>query len=120
LIGDATDAKGIPSRTYQFTVTTVISDPGNRLTGSAPTLTLLQTGGKTNGVTYQVGDDPLFKVGDEAVLFLKEGTPGIYHVVGGPNGRYSVSDGTVTPFNSETATAPEGAVSSFIKNVKAS
>jgi hypothetical protein len=118
LVGDTTDAKGIPSRTYQFVVSATVYDPEHRLTGSAPTITLRQTGGVANGVTFQVGDDPLYKVGDEAVLFLKEGSPGVYHVVGGPNGRYSVANGKVTAFNAETATAPEGAVSTFIADVK--
>jgi hypothetical protein len=39
-------------------------------------------------------------------------------VVGGPNGRYSVANGRVTAFNSETATAPGGTVSTFIADVK--
>jgi hypothetical protein len=120
LISETTDAKGVPSRKYEFVVSTTILDPKHRLTGTAPTLTLNQTGGLVGGTTFQVADDPLFKIGDELVLFLKEGTPGLYHVVGGPNGRYSVTNGAVKPFSSETATATAGSTSAFAAEVKSS
>ena len=120
LVSETVDAKGVPSRRYQFAVSATILDPKHRLTGSAPTLTLTQTGGLVSGTTVQVSDDPLYRVGEELVLFLKEGTPGLYHVVGGPNGRYSVTDGKVKPFSNETAAATAGTTSAFAAEVKTS
>jgi hypothetical protein len=118
LIKESVDAKGLPSREYQFDVSATLVDPKHRLTGSAPTLTLIQTGGTVNGKVFQVSDDPLFAVNDELVLFLKEGTADLYHVVGGPNGRYSVTNGTVKPFSAQTATTKSGTTAAFAAEVK--
>jgi len=40
--------------------------------GTPATLTIHQTGGVVNGEQYQFEDDPLFKVGEKCVLFLRE------------------------------------------------
>lgn len=120
LIETTKDAKGIPATTYELTVSNVILDRKHQLSAAKPTLTIRQSGGVVNGVTYQVTDDPMFAVGDELVLFLAEGSTGLYHVIGGPNGRYAVDGGKVKAFNAETAAAPEAPVSSFITTVKGS
>jgi hypothetical protein len=65
---------------------------------SVPTsMTFEQTGGTYQGVTYQVDDDPLFHVGDRAVLFFTEYGPGKYRVTGGPTGRFGIVGGQVRP-----------------------
>nr|BBH93026.1 hypothetical protein KTA_12250 [Thermogemmatispora argillosa] len=48
-----------------------------------------------------VQDDPLFQIGDEAVLFLRPFRPGHYLVVGGPSGRFRLHNGLITPFTEQ-------------------
>jgi hypothetical protein len=55
-----------------------------------------QTGGVVGGRTVEFMDDPLMQTGDRYVLFLKEGTSGLYHVLGGPQGRFVVRDERVS------------------------
>ncbi len=64
--------------------------------GDVPdTIRLTQTGGVFDGVAYEIGDDPLFQVGTQTVLFLKQVEPGRYRVSGGPSGRFYVENETV-------------------------
>jgi len=97
--------KTIPFTDFQLTLSQVIYDRGHLLSSSnaeAPiTLTLHQTGGVVGGVTYQVDDDPLFTIGEECVLFLKEYKPGFYGVIGGPTGRFTVVNGQVSSIANE-------------------
>ncbi|HWG25902.1 hypothetical protein [Actinospica sp.] len=91
-----------PFTDFQFTVTADLYDPGHRAaastSGTPVTLSIHQTGGAVNGEVYQFDDDPLFKVGERYVLFLREYAPGHYMVAGGPTGRFSVSgSGAITP-----------------------
>ena len=68
---------------------------------SPSTITFEQTGGTYNNVTYQITDDPLFHVKDQAILFFKEYSPGKYRVSGGPSGRFSIKNGIVHPIVSD-------------------
>jgi hypothetical protein len=120
LVETTKDAKGIPFTIYQLTVSDVIVDRKHQLSGANPTVTIKQTGGVVDGSTVQVDDDPMFAVGDEVVLFLAEGSPGLYRVIGGPNGRYVVVGGKVKPFNAETAAATEEPVASFLADLSGS
>ncbi|WP_285725264.1 hypothetical protein [Psychromicrobium xiongbiense] len=94
--------KSFPITDFEFTVGIVINDPGH-LASVGSKLTIRQTGGTVGGAIHQISDDPLFKLSENAVLFLKQPEPGIFFVLGGPSGRFKVSNGTVTPF------APNGA-----------
>jgi hypothetical protein len=66
-------------------------------TATPTSVTFEQTGGTLQGVTYEVEDDPLFHVGDRAVLFFTEYSPGKYRVTGGPTGRFAIAGGQVKP-----------------------
>ncbi len=62
------------------------------------TMEIVQTGGIANNTTYEVVDDPLFQPGEEVVLFVRHtDTPHVYVVLGGPQGRFEVANGTITP-----------------------
>jgi hypothetical protein len=93
--------KTIPVTDFEFTVETVLNDPGHLVTSGAK-LTVRQTGGIVDGVLHQTADDPLFKISENAVLFLKQPEPGLFYVAGGPTGRFEVVNGKVTPL------APDG------------
>ncbi len=58
-----------------------------------------QTGGNYQDKTFQLKEDPLYKVGDKALLFLSQGSPDLYHVVGGPQGRFPIVEGKVSSIN---------------------
>lgn len=87
---------GIPITDFEFSVDSTLFDPGHRnKTGTA--ITIHQTGGVVNGHEWQVNDDPVFRVGEHLVLFLREPQPGLYMVVGGPTGRFEINNGVLTP-----------------------
>lgn len=94
--------KTIPITDFEFTVDKVLNDPGH-LVATGSKLTVRQTGGTVGGVLQQTSDDPLFKISENAVLFLKQPEPGLFYVIGGPSGRFEVVNGQVSPF------APDGA-----------
>lgn len=99
------DPKGLLSRDYAFTVAKVAyAKPGVDVR-VGQVITIHQSGGIAGGVEQQIADDPLFEVGETAALFLVQDSPGAFHVVGGPGGRFKVDPANkVTPFNDESAT----------------
>lgn len=101
VIQQAQDAKGVPFTDFAFTVGKVLRDQGHRVTGPGATVTVHQTGGLVDKVLHQIDDDPLFQVGEHSVLFLTEYKPGFYRVIGGPTGRFTVKNGTLSPINQE-------------------
>jgi hypothetical protein len=72
------------------------------------TVTFEQTGGTYQNVTYTVDDDPLFRVGEQVVVFFKEYSPGLYRVSGGPTGRFSLANSGVTPVVQDGIQVPTG------------
>jgi hypothetical protein len=96
-IAPAVQPQGAP--VYQMVTLTVERTSWAHARGSsAPSsVTFEQTGGTYQGVTYQVDDDPLFHVGDRAVLFFTEYDTGKYRVTGGPTGRFAIVGGQVRP-----------------------
>lgn len=81
----------VPSTDFSFTVMRILSDK-KHLTSVGSAITIDQTGGDTpDGYHAEVGDDPLFTVGENAVLFLHQVSPGKFQVIGGPNGRFKVN-----------------------------
>jgi hypothetical protein len=91
--------QGIPYTDFTFSVSQVLYNPHHLTVGSR--LVIHQTGGVLNNQRFEVQDDPLFQVGEQAVLFLHQFSPGHYFVVGGPSGRFRVSNGLVAPINGE-------------------
>jgi hypothetical protein len=89
--------KTIPVTDFEFTVEAVLHDPGH-IVASGAKLTIRQTGGIVDGALHQTDDDPLFKISEHAVLFLKQPEPGLFYVLGGPSGRFEVVNGKVSPF----------------------
>jgi hypothetical protein len=85
---------------YSLVTLDVERTPFARASGSSAmpaTVSFVETGGTLGGVTYELEDDPLFKVGDHVLMFFTEYSPGKYRVTGGPTGRFTVSGGVVTP-----------------------
>jgi hypothetical protein len=83
------NSKGVPFTEFSFKVTDWIRGTG------PDTIVLHQSGGPAeDGSTFELDDDPLFRVGESDVLFLKESPSGSYYVVAGPTGRFLVSDKT--------------------------
>jgi hypothetical protein len=63
---------------------------------SQSAIVIHQTGGIVGGGTVEFMDDPLMQPGDQYVLFLREARPGLYYVLGGPQGRFVVHDERVS------------------------
>ncbi|MBX5451860.1 hypothetical protein [Thermogemmatispora sp.] len=91
--------QGIPYTDFTFSVSQVLYTTHHLTVGSS--LVIHQTGGVLNNQRFEVRDDPLFQVGEQAVLFLHQFSPGHYFVVGGPSGRFRVTNGLVAPINDE-------------------
>jgi hypothetical protein len=86
---------GLPFTDFTVRVVRTLHDPQSRLASSS-TITLHQTGGQVApNRRVEIHDDPLFRAGETAAMFLREFTPGHYYVLGGPAGRFEVSRGTV-------------------------
>ncbi len=101
-----TDHEPDVSTDFTFTITSVLLAAHQHPKGlvsrdgePAQTSSLTIHQGGSEGC--QVSDDPLFQIGDEAILFLHQFSPGHYYVIGGPSGRFVVRDGLVQPINDE-------------------
>jgi hypothetical protein len=103
LVQQTTDpTTGIVYSDFVFKVGTVLADSVGSGAVPGALLTIHQTGGVVGKTTFEVSDDPLFVVGSSAVLFLHEYQTGKFYVVGGPTGRFQLSDtGVATPINAE-------------------
>ncbi|HKE63875.1 MAG TPA: hypothetical protein VKB59_04385 [Micromonosporaceae bacterium] len=96
------DEDGVPYTDFGFNVERVLLGPRSGSPVSAgTTLEIHQPGAASSGVITEIDDDPLFQVGDQAILFLHEYSPGKYFVIGGPGGRFSIVGGSVKPINDE-------------------
>ena len=83
----------IPTRRIQL-------DVRDTFRGSVPArLAVFQTGGETKGGdVLSLEGDPVFRVGEEYLLFLKQRDDGLY-AYHGPDGRYRVSDDRLKSFD---------------------
>lgn len=99
--GVTTDQGGIVFTDFVLAVTTTLLDPGRRVKSANTTIIIHQTGGMVGSTLFQMEDDPLFQVGEQAILFLHEYSPGYYFVLSGPVGRFVVRNGLVSPINDE-------------------
>ena len=87
-------APGAPATDYRFTVDEWVTATDE--VAEVPTISLHQTGGTIDGVTWQNDGDPLFVVGEKDLLFVRQYAPGKFLVMGGPTGRVQVVDGSPT------------------------
>jgi hypothetical protein len=71
-------------------------------------VTFKQTGGTYQNITYVMDDDPLFKIGDQVVLFFRQYSPGLYRVSGGPTGRFHVTSAGVRAIVDDGVQVPAG------------
>lgn len=93
-IASRTVRDGIPYTEFNVRVVRALHDPQSRLTSS--TIVVHQTGGPVSpNRVLEVRDDPLFRTGETVALFLRQYAPGHFRVLGGPAGRFEVSQGTV-------------------------
>ncbi len=118
ILDQTSDETGIPYTDFAFVVESILFDPGNKVQGVGGILRVHQTGGVVANITKQIGDDPLFRVNEGAVLFLREYKPGFYMVIGGPSGRFQVArSGEITPMD-PTGVRFVGSLDSFASLVK--
>lgn len=93
-VASRTVRDGIPYTEFDVRVVRALHDPRSRLTSS--TIVVHQTGGPVSpNRVLEVRDDPLFRTGETVALFLRQYAPGHFRVLGGPAGRFEVSQGTV-------------------------
>lgn len=120
VLSQTTGDMGIPYTDFAFTVDSALYDPNGKVLGVGSVLRVHQTGGVVGAVTEDVSDDPLFAIGEKAVLFLREYQPGFFLVAGGPSGRFEVSStGAVSPINNGGVVF-SGSLDSFAALVKSS
>ena len=106
VVDTPTDSSGLVYTDFTFTITQVLWDPHHQIPASASSITIRQTGGCIGDTLYRVDDDPLFQIGEEAILFLHQFSPDQYYVIGGPSGRFEVRNGLVQPVNDEGVKLP--------------
>jgi hypothetical protein len=108
---------GVPFTDFNVRVIRTLQEPRTPLASS--TIIVHQTGGRVGPNRYvMVHDDPLFRIGETMALFLSQYAPGHFAVLGGPQGRFEVSRGTVTPSDHLTPRLPANrSVDEFAKDV---
>lgn len=97
------DKVGIVYTDFAFHIDRVMWDPHHKL--GSPNIMLHQTGGVINTTRFEIDDDPLFQIGEQAILFLVVYSPGHAYVNGGPTGRFLVQHGVVRPRDSQSGMA---------------
>lgn len=91
-----TDVDPSTNLTQSYFDVTVIT-PVEPATFDQKNIVVTQTGGMNKNGMLEVDDDPIMKPGDTVVLFLNHGVPSsLYHVVGGPQGRFIVTNDNVS------------------------
>jgi hypothetical protein len=110
-----TGPDGVPMTDFDFKVLKIL-DGGPVSSGD---IVVQQTGGTEDGVREEDEDDPLFQIGDSAVLFLqKNPDPDAYRVAGGPSGRFPISGESVKAFAPDgLPVAPNTATSTFENHI---
>jgi hypothetical protein len=96
---DGSFAYVFPTTLFGFRISKILWNPHHL--ASLSTILVNQTGGIMNNTRYTVSDDPLFQIGEQAVLFLCQYSPAHFLVNGGPTGRFSLQHGMVKPINNE-------------------
>ncbi|WP_369369844.1 hypothetical protein AB1046_13620 [Promicromonospora sp. Populi] len=98
------DDDAVPATAVTFRVDVVhrgAVEPGQEVT-------IVQTGGVVDGVTYQVVGDVMLAAGDDYLLFGTDSFDGAFAILGGSAGTYITSgEGVFAAAAPETAPAPE-------------
>jgi len=58
-------------------------------------VSIKQVGGKDGMTIVEIKDDPLMKINEKVLLFLKEISPNKYKILGGPQGRFIIDNGKI-------------------------
>ncbi len=74
---------------------TVVSEPIYGVEDSEEVV-VVQTGGIINNQLFQIEDDPLMTPGEKYLIFGEKNDLGTITILGGPQGRYSYSEGKIT------------------------
>ncbi|MBA2288474.1 MAG: hypothetical protein H0W02_23605 [Ktedonobacteraceae bacterium] len=101
-----TQGSGPPSSDFSFVIGKVLLDPHHLLKRPFTSITIHQIGGWQGNTLHQACGDPLFQVGEKAILFLYHGSPDQYFVIGGPSGRFEDHNGIVQPVNAQGVQLP--------------
>ena len=88
---------GVPHTDFAYHVDSWIKP----ITTPSADIQIHQTGGTANDQYQEISGDPLLRVGEHNIPYLREYEPGKYLIMGGPTGRLLVTTGTV-------AALPEG------------
>jgi hypothetical protein len=78
---------------FVFDAKEVLWDPQQKIKGTS--IIVRRQGGVEGRTTYEFDDNPLFQVNEEAILFLSESGPGLYWVMAGPAGRFTLENDQV-------------------------
>jgi hypothetical protein len=81
-----------------FTVEQVLKGPAD-LTNS--TIVVRHMGGQVGDALYAMEGEPVSTQGGSYLLFLEQGSDGLYSIVGGPAGRYEVTNQTLRALSEE-------------------
>lgn len=96
---------GVVTTDVVFNITHVAWNPQKLPVSS--TIIVRTLGGTIGNKLYEVDDFPMFKMGEQEILFLHfDSTTGIAGTLGGPSGRLLVQNGQVKPLNSEGMNMP--------------
>lgn len=85
---------GIPMTNYTVSINTPIygCEEGS-------TVNLIMTGGSSDGVVYEIADDPLMEIEDDFIVFARKNESGTYTILSGPQGRMTIDNGLVSSLN---------------------
>ena len=81
----------IPMTNFSAVVTNPIHGVDN-----SEEIVIVQTGGIVDNQLIQIADDPLMKEGEQYLIFGEINDLGTITILGGPQGRYSYSNGKIT------------------------
>lgn len=92
-----TKHEGMLFTDFDVAISKWISTPKGASVSPAGEVIIHQTGGTLGAKTLIVDDDPLLKVGEQNLLFLRQYAPGRFFIMGGPTGRVTLTNGTLAP-----------------------
>lgn len=96
---------GLVTTDAVFHVTRIAWNPQKLSIGS--TILVRAPGGTIGNTRYELDDFPMYRVGEQEVLFLHvDQRTGLSGTLGGPSGRLLVQNGIVKPLNSEGMPVP--------------
>jgi len=98
-------SNGIVTTDAVFHVTHIAWNPQKLSIGS--TILVRTPGGTIGNTRYEIDDFPMYRVGEQDILFLHvDQRTGLAGTLGGPSGRLLVQNGIVKPLNTEGMNVP--------------